>query len=60
MYPIDLMDQTQRLVHVSIKKGANKNVTYDPTDHLIVDLKTITTLVSVTYIVDLNAYELHL
>jgi hypothetical protein len=41
------------------QKGINNKWTYDLMDHLIVALKTIITLASMTYIVDVDAYELH-
>lgn len=41
------------------KKGTNNKWTYDLIDHLIVNLETISALASMTYIVDLNAYEFH-
>ena len=40
-------------------KGTNNKWTYDLTDHLIVDLETIIALAFMTYIINLNAYELH-
>ena len=33
--------------------------TYNLTDHLMIDLEKIITLAFMTYIVDLDAYELH-
>ena len=41
-------------------KGTNNKWTYDLTNHLMVDLETIITIGSMTYIVDLDAYDLHL
>ena len=41
------------------KKGTNNKWSYDLTDHLMVDLETIIALASMTYVVDLDAYELH-
>jgi len=41
------------------QRGTNKKWTYDVT-HLLEDLETIFILASMTYIVDLDAYELHL
>ena len=47
------------MVYVGIKKGTNNKCTYDLIDHLMVDLETIIALASMTYIVDLDASELH-
>ena len=41
------------------RQGTNNKWTYDLMDHLRVDLETIIALASTTYIVDLDAYELH-
>ena len=54
------MNQAWKLVYVGNKKGTNNKWTYDLTNHLMVDLETIIALASMTYIVDLDAYELHL
>ena len=42
------------------KKGNNYNWTYDLTDHLMVVLETIIALAFMTYIVNLDGYELHM
>ena len=41
------------------QKGTYNKWTYNLTNHLMVDIKPIIILASMTYIVDLNAYELH-
>ena len=41
------------------QKGTNNEWTYNFMEHLIIDLETIVALASVTYIVDLDAHELH-
>jgi hypothetical protein len=41
------------------QKGTNNTWTYKLTCHLMVYVETIIALTSMTYIVDLNAYELH-
>ena len=41
------------------QKGTNNKWNYYRIDHLMKDLKTIFALASMTYIVDLDAYELH-
>ena len=41
------------------QKGTINKSTYNLTDHLMVDLETIITLDTMTYIVELDAYELH-
>ena len=43
----------------SYKKGTNNKWTYNLTDHLIIDLETMIELASMTYIADIDAYELH-
>ena len=40
------------------QKGINNKWTFNLTHHLMVDLETKITLASMTYIVDLDAYEL--
>ena len=59
---IDLMDHSSNMEIDSYwyQKGTNNKCTYDLTDHLMVDLQTIITLASITYIVDLDTYELYL
>jgi hypothetical protein len=47
------------LAYVGIKKEPTNKGNYDPTYHLMVDLETIIALASMTYIEDLDAYELH-
>ena len=42
------------------QKGTNNKWTYDFTDHLMVELETIIALATMTYIAELDAYELHL
>jgi hypothetical protein len=42
------------------RKGTTDKWTYDLMNHLMIDLETIIALSSMTYIIDLNAYELHL
>ena len=60
--PIDLMDHpsNMRIGLCWYKKGTTNKWTYDLTNYLIIDLGTITTLASMTYIVHFDAYELHL
>ena len=41
------------------KKETNNKSTYDLMDHLTIDLEIIIALTSITYMVDLDAYELH-
>ena len=40
------------------KKGTNNKWTYDLTNHLIIDLETIIALAFMTYIIDIDGYEL--
>jgi hypothetical protein len=43
------------------KKGTNNKWTYDLTEHLMLDLETIMTLIFMSYMyINLGAYELHL
>ena len=42
------------------KNGTDNKWTYDLIDHLTMDLETIIALASMTYIADLDTYELHL
>ena len=42
------------------QKGANNVWTYDLIDHLMIDLETTIALASMTYVVDLDVYKLHL
>ena len=42
------------------QKGANNVWTYDLIDHLMIDLETIIALASMTYVVGLDVYKLHL
>ena len=60
--PIDLMDHpsNMRIGLCWYKKGTTNKWTYDLTNFLIINLETITTLASMTYIVHFDAYELHL
>ena len=44
----------------SYQKGTNNKWTYNLRNYLMVDLNTIIALASMTYIVDIDAYELHL
>jgi hypothetical protein len=59
--PIDLMDRPSNMEIGSCwyLKETNNKWTYNLTNHLMVDLETIVALASMTYIVDLDAYELH-
>ena len=41
------------------KKGTNNKWTYDMMDHLMVGLETINALAFWTYVIGLDAYELH-
>ena len=41
------------------KRGTNNKWTYNLTSHLMLDLETIIALASMTYIIDLDGYELH-
>ena len=59
---IKLMDR-QSNMKISLcwyKKGTNNKWTYGLTNQLMIDLKTIIELAFMTYVVDLDAYELHL
>ena len=61
MDPIDLMDYPSNM-EIGLcwrQKRINNMWTYDLMDHLMIDLETIITLASRTYIVDVDAYELH-
>ena len=42
------------------QKGTNTQWTYNHSDYLMLDLQTISTLASITYIAHLDAYVLHL
>ena len=42
------------------QEGTNNKWTYNLLDHLMVNLQTIILLASMTYIIDLDAYESHL
>ena len=42
-----------------MKKGTNNEWTHNLTNHLMVDLETITRFASMTYIVNIDVYELH-
>ena len=42
------------------KKNNNNKWTYDLIDHLMLGLETIIAITSMTFIIDLDAYELHL
>ena len=60
--PIDLMDWSSSM-EIGVcwyQEGTKNKWTYDLTYHLMVDLKTIMALASMIYMVDLDAYELHL
>ena len=59
--PINLMDNpsNMKIGLCWYQKGTNNKLTYDLTYHSMVDLETIIILASMTYIVDLDAYELH-
>ena len=41
------------------QKGTNNKWTFDLTTHLMVDLEKIIAIGSMTYIVDIDAYELY-
>ena len=59
--PIVLMDHSSNM-EIGLcwyQKGTNNKWIYDLTNPLMVDLDTIIALAFMTYIVDLNAYELH-
>ena len=59
--PINLMDHPSNM-EIDLcwyQKRTNNKWTYDLMDYLMVDLLTIISLASMTYIVDLDAYELH-
>ena len=43
-----------------VSRGTNNTWTFDPMNNLFVDLWVISALASVTYILDLDAYVLHL
>ena len=60
MDPIDLMDcpSTMEIGSCWYQKGANNKWTYGLADHLMVDFIIIIALASITYLVDLNVYEL--
>ena len=50
-------------MHVGVcwyQKGTNNKWTYDLTDHLMVEQETMIALASMTCVVDLDAYGLHL
>jgi hypothetical protein len=51
--------ESKDLIDLINRKETNNKWTYDLMDHLRVDLETIIALASTTYIVDLDAYELH-
>ena len=59
--PIDLMDcpSNMEIGLCWYKKETNNKWTYNLTDQLMLDLETIIALASMTYIIDLDAYELH-
>jgi hypothetical protein len=40
------------------QKGTNNKWTYDLTNHLMIDLETIIALAFMTYIIDIDGYEL--
>ena len=42
-----------------VHKGINNKWTYNFTDHLKANLETIFAIAFMTYIIDLDAYELH-
>ena len=42
------------------QKGINDKWPYDYMDHLMLDSKTIFAIASMTHVINLNAYELHL
>ena len=44
---------------IDLSKETNNKLTYDLTDHFMVDIDTIIAIPFVTYIIDLDAYELH-
>jgi hypothetical protein len=59
---IRLMDRPSTM-EISLswyKKGTNNKWTYDFTYHLMIDLETIIAIASMTYVIDLDAFELHL
>ena len=60
--PIDLIDcpSNMEIGLCWYQKGTTKKGTYDLTDHLMVDVETLTALASMTYIIDLDANELHM
>ena len=58
---IDLMDSpsNMKIDLCWYKRGTNNKWTYNLTDHLMIDLETISALASMTCVIDLDAYELH-
>ena len=55
-----IVHQTWRLVYVGIKKESTNKWTYDVMNHLMIYLETIIASTFMTYIVDLDAYELRM
>jgi hypothetical protein len=60
--PIDLMDHpwNTKIGSCWYKKGTNNEWAYDLMDHLMEDWETIIALAFMIYIIELDAYELHL
>jgi hypothetical protein len=61
MDSIDLMNcpSNMKIDSCWYQKRTNKKWTHDLINHLMIYLKTIIVLAFMTYIVDLDAYELH-
>jgi phage pi2 protein 07 len=61
MDPLDLMDclSSTEIGLCWYPKETNAKWTYNLMNHLMIDLETRIALASMTYVVDLNAYELH-
>ena len=59
--PIYLMDHLSKMKFnlCWYHKGANNKWTYDLPNHLMVKIETIIALVFMTYIANLDAYEIH-